>query len=109
MLFVLISRVYKADKDASSVDGFYAFGIALSTSAVSAGGNINVISCGTHTLGSSDTTFSAGDMGKPLFLGAAGAWTLTAPSTANEAVWRIGTVQDTSKIEVSGQQLVGIN
>jgi hypothetical protein len=101
-------RVYKADNDASANDKFYAIGLALSTSAVSAGQNIKVISLGTHTLGSSDTPFAAADIGKPVFLGANGAFTVTPPSGANIAVVRVGIVEATNKIWVQ-PAVVGID
>lgn len=102
-------RIYKADNDATSNDNFYVVGIALSTSAVSAGGSINVIMLGTHTLGSSDSAFLAADLGKPVYLTASGAFSVTAPSAANTAVVRVGVVEDTNKIMVSSMQLNGIN
>lgn len=102
-------RVYKADKDASTSDKFYAWGIALKASAVSAGDSVNVTFEGTHTLGSSDTNFNAADIGKAVYLTAAGAFSVTAPTTVNEAVWRVGVVQDVDKIWVGDKQLNGIN
>lgn len=101
-------RVYKADKDASTTDKFLCVGIAHSTSAVSAGQNIDVVILGSHTLGSSDTAFGAGDVGKALWLTTAGAFSVTAPSAANEADFRIGIVEATSKIWVD-KQMMGIN
>lgn len=105
-------RVYKADNDASSNDNFYIIGIAHSTSAVTAGQNIDVYKLGEYTLGSSDTAFTAAaDEGKPVFLGSNGAFTLTAPSAANTAVARIGTVRNvggSSAIEIQ-PGIVGVN
>lgn len=101
-------RVYKADKDASTSDLFWCVGIAHSTGAVSAGGNITVTVLGTHTLGSSDTTFGAGDIGKAVFLTSAGAFSVTAPSAANEACFKIGTVEAANKIFVD-KQMMGVN
>jgi len=101
-------RIYKADKDASVSDKFWAIGVALSTTAVSAGQNINVIMLGSHTLGSSDTAFLAGDIGKPVYLTAAGAFSVTAPTAANEAVTKVGIVEDTNKIFVD-RQFLGVN
>jgi len=101
-------RVYKADKDASVSDKFHAIGIALSTSAVSAGENIDVIMLGTHVLGSSDTPFAGADIGKPVFLGSSGAFILGASltNTANEAAKPIGFVENTDRIFV--QPMIGI-
>lgn len=101
-------RVYKADKDATSSDLFYAWGVALKTSAVSAGDSVNVTFEGTHTLGSSDSNFAASDIGKAVYLTTSGAFSTTAPSATNNAVWRIGMVQDVDKIWVGDKQLNGI-
>lgn len=100
-------RVYKADKDASANDNFYVIGIAYSASAVSAGQNLTLVMLGEYTLLANDTAFASGDVGKPVFLSSTGAFTVTAPSAANEAVVRIGMVQETTKIFVQ-TQVVGI-
>lgn len=100
-------RVYKADYDASSYDRFYAIGIALSTSAVSAGQNIDVIVLGSHTLDTGDTEFVSGDIGKPVFLTSSGAFSVTAPNSTDLAVYRIGIVENTNKIFVQ-PQLIGV-
>ena len=102
-------RAYKADQDASTVDKFYAWGISLKTTAVSAGDPIDVTFDGTHTLGTSDTAFNATDIGKAVYLTAAGAFSVTPPTTANYAVWRVGMVQSTTSIWVGDKQLNGIN
>lgn len=101
-------RVYKADNDASANDNFYVIGIAYSTSTVNAGDNINMIMLGEHSLQSSDSAFAGADIGKPVFLGAAGAFTVTAPSAADTAIVRVGVVQETVKLMVQ-PQVVGIN
>ena len=103
-------RVYKADKDASSTAKYMAIGIALSTGAVSAGQNITVIMLGEHTLGSSDTPFASGDVGKELFVGTTGAFILGSAlaNTTNEAQFCVGVVQETSKIWIDAKQLRGI-
>lgn len=100
-------RVYKADYDASSNDNFYAIGIARSVSAVSAGQNIDVVILGAHTLGTGDTAFAAGDVGKAVFLTASGAFSVTAPNSVNQAVYRIGIVENTNLIFVQ-PQLIGV-
>jgi hypothetical protein len=102
-------RVYKADNDATTNQNFYAWGIALKTSAVSAGDNVDVVFEGTFTLGSSDTPFASGDVGKPVYLTTAGGFSITPPSSTNTAVWRVGVVQETDKIWVGDKQLNGIN
>lgn len=102
-------RAYKADKDASSLDKFYCFGVALSTTAKSAGDTIDmVVVLGVHTLGGSDSPFAGGDVGKAVFLTSAGAFSTTAPSADNEAVARIGIVRTTSTLWVQ-PEVVGVN
>jgi len=102
-------RVYKADQDATTTDKFYAIGICLKTSAVAASDAVDMTFEGTHTLGSSDSAFAAGDVGKAVYLTAAGAFSTTAPTTTNYASYRIGVVEDTNKIWVGSIQLNGIN
>ena len=101
-------RVYKADQDASSSDKFWSVGIAYSTSAVSAGQNINVILLGQYNLQSSDSAFAGGDIGKPVYLLSSGAFSTTAPTSAGFACYKLGNVMTTTKMMVEGQ-LNGIN
>lgn len=102
-------RVYKASVDATSIDGFYAFGIAFSAAGVAAAGAIDVTLLATHALGASDSPFSAGDIGKPVFLsGTAGQFSITAPTTDNFAVCRVGVVQTTTSIMFKDFQLIAI-
>ena len=98
-------RVYKADYDASTTDKFWAIGLASAAGSVSAGGNIGVTMLGEYTLAASDTAFAAGDVGKAVWLTASGAFSTTAPSAANQANFKIGVVQSTTKIWVDGQML----
>lgn len=103
-------RVYKADCTSAASQGkFYAFGIALSTSLVAASGTIDVIELGMHTLGSSDTPFAGADVGKPVYLTTAGAFSVTPPTTSAAAVFRAGVVRTTSTMHIGLQQLNGIN
>lgn len=101
-------RVYKADQDATSLDKFYVVGLALSTSAISAGQEIPVKFLGIATQGSSDTPFSAGDVGKPLWLTTSGAFSSTAPSVANSANSKIGMIVSTTTVFMQ-PQFMGIN
>lgn len=103
-------RVYKADKDASSTNKYMGIGIAHSTGAVSAGGNIDVTLLGEHTLGSSDSAFNAADVGKELFVGTTGAFILGSAlaNTTNEAAFCVGVIQATDKIWVDFKNLRGI-
>jgi hypothetical protein len=107
-----LGRVYKADKAAGAEGSenhkYYVMGVMMSTSLVSAGDPILVRMIGEHTLGSSDASFLAADIGKPVFLTASGAFSLTAPSSTNEAVVRVGQVVATNKILIHSIQLVGI-
>ena len=102
-------RIYKADNDATSADNFYVVGIALATSAVSAGDSVNVVMFGSHTLGSNDSAFAGADLGKPVYLTAAGAFSITPPSAANTAVVRVGMVENTTAVLVMPAQVVGVN
>lgn len=98
-------RIYACDKDTSSFDLFWAIGIAYSTSAVSAGQNMTVVMLGTYTLQSSDSAFSSGNVGKPVWLTSAGAWSVTPPSASGEANLKIGIVEATTKIWVQPQMM----
>jgi hypothetical protein len=102
-------RVYKADEDAASTDSFYVIGVVMSDVAVSAGDTVSVTMMGESSLGTSDTAFAAGDVGKPVYLGASGAFSTTAPTLTDKAVVRVGIVQETTKILVQAIQLNGIN
>jgi hypothetical protein len=102
-------RAYKADQDTTSSDKFYAYGVTMNASAVSAAGAIQVLTTGTHTLGSSDTAFSAGDIGKPVYLTSAGAFSTTAPTAALAAVYRVGVVATTTTMWVGNMQINGVN
>lgn len=97
------SRIYKADKASGSGQVYNAMGIAGSTSAVSAGQSITVTSLGLYTLLSSDATFSASDVGKPVYLTSSGAFSVTAPTGSGDAVTRIGMVASTTQIWVQPQ------
>lgn len=100
-------RIYKADNDAALEDNFYVIGIAFSSTSVAAGDSITLIPLGTHTLQSSDSSFAGADIGKPVFLDAAGAFTVTAPTTTNDAVVRVGMVQTTTSLWVQ-PEVIGV-
>jgi hypothetical protein len=105
-----VGRVYKADNNASSNDNFYVIGIAMAGSnPISAGNDINVILFGPHTLGPSDTNFSATDIGKPVYLTTSGGFSVTPPTAANTAVVRVGIVDMINRILIMPMQLNGIN
>jgi len=93
-------RIYKANINASTNDNFYVIGVAYTTTPAVAGDNMTVIMLGEHTLQSADAVFPAADIGKPVFLNASGGFSVTAPSNINEAVVRVGIVQNTNSIWV---------
>ena len=111
-------RIYKADKGAGAAGGetnkIYSIGIAHNPtgSAITAGNPIEVIRIGTLVLESADSDFTAAqDEGLPVYLTAAGAFSLTAPSSTNDAQVLIGTVANvgaSSAIDVKSAQIMGI-
>ncbi len=112
-------RIYKADKAAGAADSetntIYVVGIAQNTtgSGINAGAAIPVVKWGEAILQSSDGTFTGSqDEGLPVYLGAAGAFSVTASSTTDDAVVKVGTVRNvggSSAIEMSAPQIMGIN
>jgi hypothetical protein len=112
-------RIYKADKAAGAAGAetntIYVIGIAQNKtgSAITAGNPIPVVKWGNAVLQSSDTGFTATqDEGLPVYLGAAGAFTLTPSTTSNDAIVKVGTVRNVdaaSAIEMSAPQIMGIN
>lgn len=107
------TRVYKADTAAgapgSETNHFYVIGMVTTTGAVSAGGSVSVVLTGEIALGSSMSAFASSDIGKPVYLDASGALTVTAPSGMNIAVVRVGTVMSTTSVMIQGIQLIGID
>jgi hypothetical protein len=103
-------RVYKADMSSAAAAGkFYVMGIAKSVAGAIAGGAIEVTLLGTHTLGASDANFNSTDIGKAVYLSSStGGFSITAPSSSGDGVFRIGSVENTTKIFMFGQQLNGI-
>jgi hypothetical protein len=96
-------RVYATSQDASASDLFYMIGLVSPSASISAGSNIDIKTEGTLTLGSGDTNFNAADIGKPVFLTTTGDFSVTAPSGADVAVYRIGIVEDVDKIFIDKQ------
>lgn len=101
-------KVKKADNNASADDNFYVIGLALSTTNVAVDSPVNITTMGECYIGDLASLFTAGDIGKPVFLGTSGNLTMTAPTDPNTAVVRIGIVMDQSTIFVQ-PQVVGIN
>lgn len=96
-------RIYKATNDASSVDNFYAIGLMPPVGALTTGDPARIVKSGLMT--ATGHGFTAG---LPLYLGAAGVVTQTAPSAANSAVVRVGIVVDANTIDVQ-VAVVGVN
>ncbi len=102
-------RVYKADNDATSEDNFYVIGWARSVAGAAIGEEVKVYMLGGILLGANDAPFSASDVGKPVFLGEDGAFTITAPTDPNTAAVRVGMVENTNVVLVSPAQVMGVN
>lgn len=102
-------RVYKADYDASTADKFHVIGYVQSATSLTAGASTMMYLAGELTLGASDTAFGAADVGKPVFLTAAGAWTVVPPSASGQASVIIGYVSATNKIWLVPARIMGIN
>lgn len=106
-----VGRVYKADFDATSANNFYVIGFVQSAVAISAGDSVKVITKGRLPLAANDVAFSAGEIGQPVHLKAAGAWDAvsTITYTTNQASFKIAMVETTSVIFIDGtKQLHGI-
>lgn len=76
---------------------------------VTAGSSATVMLLGSWTLGSSDSTFASGDIGKPVWLGTSGGFSTTAPSSSGTAAYKAGIVQTTTTLLLDSKQLTGIN
>lgn len=96
-------RLYLADNDATSADNFHVAAL--------------YVAAGTEVITNSLTTVKAGKLvatghgftvGQPIFLGASGALTSTAPSADNLAVVKVGIAEDANTIDVA-IQIMGVN
>jgi hypothetical protein len=96
-------RVRKADNDASVTDNFHVIGIAFPAGAISNGGTIDIVELGPITATSHGFT-----IGAPIFLGASGVLTNTAPSAASTASVQVGFAKDANTIFVK-TQVLGVN
>lgn len=86
-------RYFKAANDASSDDERIVVGIA--GSAASAGAFFSLM-CISGLRSATALNPANGDIGKPVYLGTAGALTLTAPTAAGSTVFRVGYVAHTA-------------
>ena len=98
-----IGRVYLADNDASANDNFWSIGLVAPGATVDAADPVQVTKSGKMT-----ATAHGFTAGLPLFLGANGALTQTAPSADDTAVVHVGMVRDANTIEVR-IQVMGVN
>lgn len=96
-------RLYKADNDASVNDNFYSVGLYVASGSEVAGDAITIVKAGKITATSHGFT-----VGAPIYLGASGALTNTAPVAANTAVVLVGIAQDANTIDVQ-IQVMGVN
>jgi hypothetical protein len=103
-------RLYVADWNTASFDLFWAVGLFNSASSVPTGTTITVVTEGTLTLGSSDTTFGSSDQGRPVYLGSAGAFVpySTFAPASGDANTKVGIAQTASTIFVS-IQVMGVS
>jgi hypothetical protein len=97
-------RLYLADNDASSTDNFYAIGVVLATGETAASATTNPV----YKAGKMTATAHGLTVGKPFYLGASGALTSTAPSTANLAAVKMGMVRDANTLEIQ-VQVMGVS
>jgi hypothetical protein len=103
-------RVYAADLDATSADHFHAVGvIQVGGSGLVAGNTATMYRFGPMTLGSSDSAFVSGDIGKPVYLQSSGAFSTTVPSAANSANVIVGYVETTTVMDVVPSKILGVN
>jgi len=99
-------RVYKANKD--DIANCYAIGFVTLSEEKAAGETATMNFAGELDLGADDSAFNAADIGKPCYVSGSGAFSVTAPTTATEAVYRLGIVKTTTAIEII-TQLNGVN
>lgn len=102
-------RVYKADDDATTTDKFHVVGMLKVGTALSAGDPATLTKFGSLSQASSDTPFGGTDIGKPVYLTTAGAWSVTPSSTASHANVIIGYVKTTTVMDVKSLQIQGVN
>lgn len=101
------TQVYVADYNATILNDFWVIGMALSTTAVTIGQNINVYSFGPYILGSADIPFMTSDVGNPVWLATNGTFTTVAPASDTFADEKIGIVMSPIQIWID-EQLMGI-
>jgi len=105
-------RVYKADKDTTSVHKFYALGFIEGSGATAkiAADTVDVIMFGEISLGSADTNFASVEIGQAVHLLASGAFDAVSQVVyvEGEASYRGGMVSEIGKILVGNMQLLGI-
>jgi hypothetical protein len=103
-------RLYVADWNTISYDLFWVVGLYNSTSTTTTGTTITIVTTGSFTLGSSDTTFGSTDQGKPAWLGSSGAYIANSsfsPSSGDANV-KLGIVTGSTTIWVA-PQVMGVS
>lgn len=96
--------LYLADWTTDS-DEYWVVGLFNSTSSTTTGTSITITTGGLFTLGSSDTNFGTGDQGKPVWLGASGAYApnSTFSPSSGDANVKLGIAQSATKIWIQSQ------
>jgi hypothetical protein len=101
------TRLYACDTTTSSFDLFYCIGtLTVGGSTITTGTAITVTRLGGITLGSSDPAFTL--VGQPVYMGASGVLTQTAPSSSGTAITRVGILSSTTTVDVNPVP-VGVN
>lgn len=89
-------RLYLADNDATTVDNFHVAGLYVAAGTEVATDEVTIVKAGKLT-----ATAHGFTVGQPIYLGATGALTGTAPSTDNLAVVKVGMAEDANTIDVA--------
>ena len=99
--------LYEADWSTGSYDMFWVAGLYTSTSSTATGTVVTVTQQGNFTIGSGDTTFGSTDQGKPVWLGASGAFipNSTFSPASGDANFKLGIVTGSTTIYVDGQMM----
>ncbi|CAB5221444.1 Coiled stalk of trimeric autotransporter adhesin [uncultured Caudovirales phage] len=93
-----LGAVYLAGNDTTLGNLFWVWGIVVPSSAAAAGDSVKVTFKGSVAIGSADTPFDAGQIGKAVYLSSDGSYSLTPPSSPGVAIVRLGYVQTTTSI-----------
>lgn len=102
-----VNKLYLADWTTGSFDLFWVVGLYNSGTTTATNATITVVTMGSLTLGSSDANFGSSDQGKPVWLGAAGAYTpnSTFSPVSGSANGKLGIAQSANTIWVDFQMM----